>query len=266
MQKAQLIIDQWLKLNNNQLWLSISSLGLETLPPIPDNCLFLDCSDNKLTKLPNLFNCQNLNCINNQLVGLPELPNCTYLNCSNNKLVTLPDLPNCTALYCTHNNLVKLPDLPVCQLLKCSHNKLQTLPDLPKCDTLYCDSNKLTVLPELLECDRLIVAFNQLTSLPRLKDGCLLDHTEDVIPVSTCKCMEFKDNNNKYLYISQKQLNHLRIARDTKFDKNTKMIKYNDYAKVIQRAFRMYLKRKYFGDILRYLVKGPSGIVWGYAF
>jgi hypothetical protein len=207
MQQAQKLIDNWLHNNDNNEWLILHSLDLETLPPIPNNCLYLNCSHNKLTKLP-------------------ELPNCIQLICSDNELVTLPELP--------------------------------------KCIQLTCNNNKLTVLPELLNCKRLCLSFNQLTYLPRVGKDCWLEHIQTTD--ETCTCFDFGDNhNNKYMYISNKQLENLVLDGVYKEKINTK-INYNNCAKVIQRAFRGYIKRKYFGDILRYLVKGPSGIVWEYAF
>jgi outer membrane protein YopM len=262
MQQAQKIIDQWLHANNEYEWIDLDNLGLETLPPIPNNCRRLYCSNNKLTKLPDLYNCRILYCYNNQLVTLPELPNCEFLKCNNNQLVILPELPVCTDLQCQYNNLIQLPDLPKCASLNCSHNDLKTLPNLPACTSLICNNNKLTVLPELLKCARLCLSFNQLTSLPRIKKHCLIMHIETSI--IQCSCFEFANNNNKYIYMSDKQLRNLMLpVQSTKI--NTK-ISYNNCAKVIQRAFRKHIKRKYFGDLLMHLVKGPSGIVWGYVF
>ena len=47
----------------------------------------LDCSDQRLTSLPELPQCQKLWCKNNQLTSLPELPQCQYLSCQNNQLL-----------------------------------------------------------------------------------------------------------------------------------------------------------------------------------
>ncbi len=65
-------------------------------------CLeYLDCSNNKLTCLPNLPNSLiELSCCHNQLTCLTELPNSLeYLYCNNNKLTYLSKLPECLK-YC----------------------------------------------------------------------------------------------------------------------------------------------------------------------
>src|SRR3990167_5439803 len=63
----------------------------------------IDCSDNQLTSLPELFKCETLGCSNNQLASfgsLPTtLPKCEKLWCHNNQLASLPELLRCEWLY-----------------------------------------------------------------------------------------------------------------------------------------------------------------------
>ena len=102
---------------------------------LPNSLKGLDCSDNKLTFLPNLpDSLQNLYCFNNKLMSLPNLPDSLQiLNCHANKLTLLPNLPNSLkTLCCPNNKLISLPNLPdLLQKLLCYNNKLISLPNLP---------------------------------------------------------------------------------------------------------------------------------------
>ena len=59
--------------------------------------VFLDCSDNELTSLPDHLphSLQELYFSDNKFTSLPDLPNSLQkLYCSNNRLTSLPELPN----------------------------------------------------------------------------------------------------------------------------------------------------------------------------
>lgn len=86
-----------------------SGLDLEVLPSIRHNKLLrvLDCSDNQLMHLPNMYGINPwirfINCSGNQLMVLPNLPECIeYVDCRDNLLRGLPSLcrDNLTELYC----------------------------------------------------------------------------------------------------------------------------------------------------------------------
>lgn len=130
MDTAKLQIDIWLKNGDPNVTLNLSHLNLTELPVIPPECKKLDCSNNKLTTIPNA-DYHELSCFCNNITKLPKLPNCQILACFDNKLTELPDLPECERLNCHTNNLTKLPKLPKCHLLSCNKNKLTQLPELP---------------------------------------------------------------------------------------------------------------------------------------
>jgi len=143
-----------------------------------NDIVFINCSHNKLTSLPDLPNSlQKLWCQNNQLTLLPDLPDSLQeLNCRNNKLTLLPDLPDSLQeLNCYYNKLTSLPDLPnSLQILKCGYNKLISLPNLPdSLQKLWCQNNQLTLLPEHLpnSFQKLYCSDNQLTSLPNIPNS-----------------------------------------------------------------------------------------------
>ena len=98
-----------------------------------DNIVYLDCSYNNLTSLPELPNSlQILYCGSNQLSLLPELPNSLqHLSCNYNQLTKLPKLPNgLQILKCEYNQLVLLPELPnSLKLLSCRYNRYKLYND-----------------------------------------------------------------------------------------------------------------------------------------
>ena len=88
--------------------IDVSQKGLTYIPSLKrfHKLKKLDCSNNKLTSLPELNNnLQVLDCSNNKLTSLPELNNeLIYLNCSYNQLTNLPELNNkLIYLNCSNN-------------------------------------------------------------------------------------------------------------------------------------------------------------------
>ncbi len=129
MQEAIKRIDNWIALNSPATWLNLSFLNLTKLPPIPPNCLILNCAHNYLKTIPAL--------------------NCMILNCSDNLITSIERLDYCQKLYCDKNNLTFLPKLPCCIELHCSYNKLFLLPQLST-NALYffVFGNKYLYLPK----------------------------------------------------------------------------------------------------------------------
>ena len=91
MEEANRRINEWIALKDPTKALNLSSLGLKTLPSIPEKCQILWCNNNQLTTLPSsLQNCQYLSCHNNKYLhitkkqalkfNLKETPN--YHKCS----------------------------------------------------------------------------------------------------------------------------------------------------------------------------------------
>ena len=167
-----------------------SRCDLVELPEnLPNSLMSLICSNNRLTRLPNLDNLTQLEslwCNNNILSELPSLSNLTkleLLNCSANNLIKLPErLPNSIQfLYCWINKLEELPEILPNYLfhLQCYHNKLKILPDLPD-SLIYLNSNDNHKDFKLNYPNFKIITINQINgisrNLKRLKiiDRCLL--------------------------------------------------------------------------------------------
>ena len=101
---------------------------------LPNSLSALDCSENKLTSLPDhlLESLEKLYCSRNKLTSLPNLPNSLkLLYCSNNRLTSLSNLPSSLIeLYCSDNQLTLLPKLQnSLKILVCDNNQLLSLPD-----------------------------------------------------------------------------------------------------------------------------------------
>ena len=120
-----------------------STNRLISLPELPSTLLFLDCSINCLTYLPDQGqglppNLKKLNCSYNQLTvlcttdqGLPST--LEELFCYSNQLTSLPKLPSTLkGLYCSNNQLTSLPKLPFSlRILFCANNHFFYPLDLP---------------------------------------------------------------------------------------------------------------------------------------
>ena len=110
--------------------MSYCNQGLTELPPLPNTLIDLNCSNNRLTRLPEQLpdNLKELSCSNNRLIRLPEhLPNSlTVLYCYDNRLTKFPEhLPNSLqTLWCWNNCLIRLPhQLPnSLTWINCSNN------------------------------------------------------------------------------------------------------------------------------------------------
>jgi hypothetical protein len=158
------------------------------------------------------------------------------LDLSHLYLTELPDIPtSCQSLMCNDNLLTKLPALPNCKFISCNDNNLKYLPDLPNCELLRCNSNKLIVLPELRNCKYLFCFDNKLTYLPRLPN-----------------CIYLEAYERRYLYV------HKRLADQCGWKETPN---YNKSARIIQRIYKKYIRKKYNELLISYLLKGPVGVV-----
>jgi Leucine-rich repeat (LRR) protein len=194
MEDAQKYVDS---LPADQKAIFLHERGLTELPDLSrfTQLESLDCSDNALTKLPDLRNTlpylRRLNCSGNHLTELPlwgdwmKDVNCAYnelttlpplnfalvfLQCRNNRLKQLPNLHEpLLILDCRNNNLTSLPALNEClEKLDCTNNHLNKLPPLPYfLKYLSCKSNDLHYLPRLPPTlEVLVCSFNPLYALP----------------------------------------------------------------------------------------------------
>jgi len=179
----------------------------ETFEDIINNDLviILDCSNNKLTHLPenmNFTNLRELNCNNNNLTYLPitmNFPKLKELYCRHNNLSYLPKtthLSNLEILICNHNQITHLPDtmdLPNLKELYCQNNNLTYLPDnmnLPNLEKLNLDNNNLIHLPENMIFPNLQVLYCRNNNLRQLPNN-----------MNLLKLQHLNCSNNKLIYL-----------------------------------------------------------------
>ncbi len=188
-----------------------------------DKIIYLDCSDNNLTTLPesigNLTQLQRFYCCSTQLTALPEsIGNLTQLQtfyCSSNRLTALPEsIWNLTQLKefcCSSNRLTALPEsisnLTQLEEFNCEYNRLTTLPEsignLTQIQKFCCSSNHLTALPESIGNIAQLQLFdcgdNQLTALPesignltQLKEFCCSSNQLRTLPIQFIECQRLE--------------------------------------------------------------------------
>lgn len=110
--------------NLQHLDISINNLS-SCVDSLPENLIYLNCSQCEITKLSNLpFTLENLVCVNNQIESLEMLPeNLIKLNCDHNEITDLNNLPNSLEeLVCSDNSITKLDNLPP-NLIKLNYEK-----------------------------------------------------------------------------------------------------------------------------------------------
>jgi hypothetical protein len=247
-------ITTWLALNNPDEFLYLDNLGLEELPPIPDTCRRLSCPGNKLTTLPKLPNCVDLMCHDNLLTSIPPLPNCEYLYCINNKIKVIGALPKCRVLTCSYNKLTTLPELPECTKIFCPFNEITQLPNLPKCEYISCFVNKLTTLPDVPRLCEVLCSYNNLLFLPRNCGWVRYYYNAKEYITPEIKRDYNTTCDNKYLCITKQNAEkYYHVQKPT--------ANYYRYAKVIQRSYRKYLRRKYSGLLNVYILRDPAKII-----
>lgn len=169
-------IEMWKIMENPELILHLEDLGLEYLPPLPENVKYLRCSNNKLKQLDNLPNgILRVWCEGNNLIDVSGLPETLqYINLSYNyELTTVDTLPDnihtlimrdCCNIEvikkfpnnCRHillNNVDRLCVIesipPKLRILHIHESWIKTLPQLPSTLTVFeCTFSKLDNLPQ----------------------------------------------------------------------------------------------------------------------
>jgi Leucine-rich repeat (LRR) protein len=218
---AQQIIDTWVNEGDTDIVLSLKRLDLSELPPLPKNVIKLDCSENKLTSLPELPLVMELNCSDNKLKTLPDLPRVRVLNCILNKLTTLPELPSIRELHCSYNNLTTLPELPSVTELHCDDNKITSLPDLPLITKISCEHNPLPSIDIV----RKIILSKQIVNKDVFKKLCLQN---TIVPEQTYGINEV----NFQAWIDRQSEQYKDIALVIK--KNTRHISFTEFYNTIK--------------------------------
>lgn len=146
--------------------LYINDCGLESIDlDLYPNINYLDCSNNKLTKISGGTKLIELHIQYNLIKELPEFPSIVRINADHNLIKELriyPDLVNISVAY---NQLIKIPAQPSLRKLIANNNMITDIGKMSKLELIDLAYNKLTVftLPEKLE--YVSLQFNPLTKL-----------------------------------------------------------------------------------------------------
>ena len=125
----------------------------------------LDCSYNKITRIPRLYKLTSLNCRNNQLSYLPNLPLLINLMCKYNHLTTVGIYPELERMECNNNQITKLGSFPKLCELYCENNMIHTLGNMPRLMMLHCYNNKLLRIPYFKYMDTVACDLYDMTKL-----------------------------------------------------------------------------------------------------
>lgn len=92
-------------------YLSISGLGIQELPQLPDTLDVLDCHTNQLTKIHKLPRyLKSLRCYSNQITELPPLPEgLREILCHENRITQFPELPESIEFVSIGDNNIQEP-------------------------------------------------------------------------------------------------------------------------------------------------------------
>ncbi len=97
-------------------------------------------------------------------------------------------------------------------------------------------------IPKLPKCTRLDCGYNFLRVMPQ---------------APKFYWQSYSDDHNEYMYIDEK-------ASEQSYGRKKKTPNYNEYAYVIQRAYKKYIRKKYQEIVTSVLYVGPSKIVASY--
>lgn len=134
---------------------------------------FLDLSNNKITKIPDLKNFPNIlylnvsfNLIDHDIVD----NNLIELTCHNNLIKTIKS-KKLTHLNAS-NNLINSIDVPNVKILIINYNKINWIPSYINLSYLECIDNNINKIDNMLELEELYIGNNNLTNIknmPKLK-------------------------------------------------------------------------------------------------
>jgi hypothetical protein len=133
--------------------LNVSGLRIHSLPELPDDLEYLNCSFTGVCSIPALpKTLKGLKCFSMQLSHLPPLPEgLEFLNCDNTFMKVIPKLPkSLKKLGCSITSITWLPELPPeLEVLLCNKTYLTMLPELPPTlKVLECGRNALPIHPK----------------------------------------------------------------------------------------------------------------------
>lgn len=146
--------------NLNQLF------ELKKIKSILSKIDFLDLSNNKLTKMPDLTSYPNIKYLSvsfNEIEQNIHDNNLVELTCHNNKIKSI--VSNKITHLNASNNQIEQIDVPNVKILIISYNKLNWIPSYIDLKYLECIENRIQKMDNMLELEELYVGSNNLSSM-----------------------------------------------------------------------------------------------------
>lgn len=134
---------------------------------------YLDLSNNKLTKIPNLKNFPNILYLSvsfNEIDGNICVNNLLELTCHNNNIKYI-ESDNLTHLNASNNQIESI-NVPKIKILIISNNKLNWISSYIDLKYLECVQNELTKIDNMIELEELYIGNNNIITIknmPKLK-------------------------------------------------------------------------------------------------
>ena len=122
------------------LYLKIKSCNKYLLSFNPDvfkNLKTLDCCNNQLTEIPNIYGLIELYCNDNLLKKIPNITELKELWCSRNQITEIPNINKLKKLWCSNNLLTEIPHIIGLEELCCYGNMLEKIPQIKNCKIYY---------------------------------------------------------------------------------------------------------------------------------
>jgi len=159
-----------LEIDDNYL---IELFELERIKYILNNIEFLDLSNNKLKKMPNLNKFQNIIYLNvsfNEIDESIDNNKIIELTCQYNKIKFIKS--NSLKRLNASNNEISSIDIPNIEVLIINTNKIDWISSYTELTYLECIDNNLIKIDNMIELEELYLANNNITSIknmPKLK-------------------------------------------------------------------------------------------------
>lgn len=199
-----------LEINDDNL---LQLFGLNKIKNILDKIEFLDLSNNKITKFPNLINYPNIlylnvsfNLIDQHIID----NNLIELTCHNNFIKSIKS--NKLILLNASNNSINSIDIPNIKILIISYNKINWIPSYINLIYLECIENYIEKIDNMIELEELYIGNNKLSNIknmPNLKVlNCIgnpIDKIKyfpnlEILMTSTCKI------SSQYFLLNMKKI------------------------------------------------------------
>jgi hypothetical protein len=159
------------KLDINDIYFE-QIINLERIKKILERIEFLDLSNNKLKKFPDLSNYKNIKFINiafNEVDGEIEFNNLDELTCHNNEIKRITS-KKLKRLNASNNKLIEI-ELPNIEILIVNFNKLNYIPSYLNLKYLECIDNELVNIDNMINLEELYIGNNKLlriNNMPKL--------------------------------------------------------------------------------------------------